>query len=348
MGGGAGLVGGCVLVGRHLLVEHVVAEALCGHLVEALYVDEAVDEALLVHLDHVCGDAAQGVAGLDAAVDHLLAYVLDGGQRGAARAGLDREAVVEVAAVDDYLGGLLGQEDVARVLGVADGAGGDLGAVADALHLHHVVHLALGDGVGHVGVGHEVVGEDHDLVGMLCVGQGVAQRAADALGVLGAGIAGGVAEGVGAGGAEEGDVDVQVAVAAEDNRLVHDAGADGLGQLAAHAGGGDAGDDAVADVLDQGRVHVLKARCGQVQVLEAHLGELVDDHVDHLVAAAEVVVEGDGHAVLKAGAADCSSALGVGFLSRLPSKTGFCMVLAAAAMSFARSFSVLITSGPPR
>ena len=47
-------------------------------------------------------------------------------------------------------------------------------------------------------------------------------------------------------------------------------------------------------------MNVLKARSCQVKVLEAHLGQFVNYHVHHLVAAAEVVMEADGHAILKA------------------------------------------------
>ena len=41
-----------------------------------------------------------------------------------------------------------------------------------------------------------------------------------------------------------------------------------------------------------------------MQVLVAHLGELGHNHVDHLVAATEVVVERNGHAIFETALAD--------------------------------------------
>ena len=67
------------------------------------------------------GDATQSEAGGDALVDHALTDICHGGQRSTTRTSLNREALLEVATVDNHLGSLLGQQDVARVLGVADG-----------------------------------------------------------------------------------------------------------------------------------------------------------------------------------------------------------------------------------
>ena len=41
-----------------------------------------------------------------------------------------------------------------------------------------------------------------------------------------------------------------------------------------------------------------------MQILEAHLSQFSYDHVNHLIATAEVVVERDGHPILQAALAD--------------------------------------------
>ena len=101
-----------------------------------------------------------------------------------------------------------------------------------------------------------------------------------------------------------GDGRATATMGTEHHRLLEDAVADGLGQLATHTGGGDAGHDAILDVLDEGFVDIVQAGSSHVEVLDAHLGNLVHHHVEHLVATTEVVVEGYRHAVLQAGTAD--------------------------------------------
>lgn len=77
-GGGHHVAG--VVAGADLVVEVVVFQALGGVQVEALHVQDAVDEALLVHGGDLAGDAAQGEAAVDVLVDHLLAQEPGGGQ----------------------------------------------------------------------------------------------------------------------------------------------------------------------------------------------------------------------------------------------------------------------------
>ena len=152
------------------------------------------------------------------------------------------------------------------------------------------------------------LGQQHDFVGVLRVGHGVAERAADALSVLAVGVAEGVADRH----AEEGDVNFQLAAFHEVDaaavrvdlyRLFENAGGDGVGQFAAQAGGVEFADHAVFDVLNQRRVHAGERAGGDGEVLEAHFGEDFHHHVDGVVAAAEAVVEGDGHAVFEAAGA---------------------------------------------
>ena len=168
----------------------------------------------------------------------------------------------------------------------------------------------LRDGAGRVGIIYEVVGEDDHLVGVMCVREGISEGSADTLGVFTARISGGVAERVARGGAQEGHVDVDVtvhdgasasAVGAELYRFLHEAVGDGVGQCVPHTRGADAGDDSLLDVFDERRMDSGKARRCEGEVLESHLGQFGDHHVDDLVAAAEMVVEGDGHSILEPG-----------------------------------------------
>ena len=64
------------------------------------------------------------------------------------------------------------------------------------------------------------------------------------------------------------------------------------------------GDNAVFDVLDQGRMDGGQRGRRQRQVMIAHLRQLVHHHVDNVVTVAEVMVEADGHAVAQPCAAD--------------------------------------------
>ncbi len=57
------------------------------------------------------------------------------------------------------------------------------------------------------------------------------------------------------------------------------------------------GDDSVLDVPDQGGVDVRQGAGRQGQIPEAHVRQSVQHLVDHMVAAPEVMVEGDGHTV---------------------------------------------------
>ena len=247
-----------------LMVEVVIFQGLGRIEIKALHVEDAVDEALLVHGRDLAGDAAEGEPAVDAAVEHLLAEETRRGERSAAGAHLHGEAVIEVARRVDDIGGIAGDEQLLRVLRVARCAGHDALWVADVVRDDDVVDLVLRDGPGSVRIGDEMVRDDHDLVGIGGVRAGVAQRAAgDALVVITA-VTVGIAVGVARRRAEEGDVDVQLtradgrgapAVRAEHDRAIHQAAGDGLRQLAAHTGRFDVRDNAVLNVADERSVN---------------------------------------------------------------------------------------------
>ena len=144
------------------------------------------------------------------------------------------------------------------------------------------------------------------MVGVLGVGHGVAHGTAVAL----AADAPAVAHGVTGGSSNEGDVDVDLAglngtgtaaVAADNGGGLQLAGGDHLAHTATDAGGLDADDLALLNVIGNGIVGRAQAGGGDGQVLEAQLLDGGSHHlVDHIVAVPQVVVEGEGHAILGA------------------------------------------------
>ena len=88
-------------------------------------------------------------------------------------------------------------------------------------------------------------------------------------------------------------------MAAEDNRLLHQAMRNLFCKLTAETRGGNLGNHAVLDMVDKRSVNVGKAGCCEMKILESHLGEFADNHVYNLVTSSEVVVERDCHSILK-------------------------------------------------
>ena len=101
-------------------MHRVAHDGFSSYLVERLYVDEAFDESFLVQLHHVSSDSAESERSFDALLDHLFTDVLHGSERCTARTRLNGESIAEVTTVDNHLGSLLRQQDVAWIFGVAD------------------------------------------------------------------------------------------------------------------------------------------------------------------------------------------------------------------------------------
>ena len=184
------------------------ADVFDGPGVEILRVDDAAHEPLALQLADGAGDAADGEAHFDAALAHKRLDETVHGQRRAARAGLEAEAVFEPRRGGHDLGGGLGHHQIAGILGHARGGGGDLFRIADLVDFYHVVHVDAVDRSGKVGVGHERVGDDDDLVGVFRIDDGVGEHAAVAFAADGAA----VAVLVGRGRTDKGHVDVHVAL----------------------------------------------------------------------------------------------------------------------------------------
>ena len=88
------------------------------------------------------------------------------------------------------------------------------------------------------------------------------------------------------------------AVGAHDGQILKLTRGDGLADLSAHAGGLDAGNGAVLDHGNDGIMGLTHGAGADGDVLDPHLVHFLHHHVHHIVSLAEVVVEGDGHAVV--------------------------------------------------
>ena len=296
-----------------LVVEVVVFQRQRRVQIKALDIQHAVNEPFLMHGGDLAGDAAQREAAADVLIQHLLPQEAGGGQRRTTAAHLHGEAVVQVARGFNDIGGGLGNQQLLRILGVAGSPGHDALGIADVVGQHHIVHVIFGNGPRRVGIGHQMVGDDDHVIGILGVGAGIAQRAAGNAVVIVPAVAVGVAVRVTGGRAQKRHIDVQItaadgagpaAVGAEHHRAVHKATGDFLRQLTAQAGGLNMGDDAIFDMPDKRRMDGSQRGCRQRQVLVSHLRQLVHHHIDDVVAVAEVMVEADGHTVFQSCAAD--------------------------------------------
>ena len=76
------------------------------------------------------------------------------------------------------LGDHLGDQQPVGALRDLGGAGDDLRRVADGWNLHDIVDVVALDLPGNAGEGHQVVGDDDDVVGVEGIGQREAERAA--------------------------------------------------------------------------------------------------------------------------------------------------------------------------
>ena len=88
------------------------------------------------------------------------------------------------------------------------------------------------------------------------------------------------------------------AVAPHDCESLKPSLGDGLADLAAHARTLDVGDGPVVYHVDNGVILAAHRGRADGNVLDAELMNLFHDHVENLIALAEVVVEAQRHAVL--------------------------------------------------
>ena len=286
------------------------ADGLHGLQVKALHVHQRAEAARVEHVHKIAGDAAGGEGTLNLLLHHHVHQELGRCQGRAARAGLEGEAVLQQTRVSDHIHRTLGHHQTHGIAGDLGGAGHDALGVADGGHLHHVINVNLRDRPAQQRIGHQVVGDHDDLLGVHRVREGVAQASAGG----GAELAGAIAHGIGCGCGDEGHVDGRVAqgdvpgtaaVGAEVHRLVHQALGDASAQSGGHVIRIDLAHHAAFDVLLQrGCVHVEDGACVQRQLPDAEVRDLLHHHVQRVVAVAQVMVEGHGHAALQSGELD--------------------------------------------
>ena len=286
------------------------ADGLHGLQVKALHVHQRTEAARVEHVHQIAGDAAGGEGALNLIPHHHVHQELCRRQRRAARAGLEGEAVLQQARVANHIHRALGHHQAHGVAGDLGGAGHDALGVADGGNLHHVIDVNFRDRPAQQRIGHQVVGDDDDLFGVHRVREGVAEAAAGG----GAELAGAVTHRIRRGRGDEGHVDGRVAqgdvpgtaaVGAEVHRLVHQALGDAAAQSGGHVVRVDLAHHAILDVLLQrGCVHVEDGACVQRQLPDAEVRDLLHHHVQRVVAVAQVMVEGDGHATRQSGELD--------------------------------------------
>ena len=144
------------------------------------------------------------------------------------------------------------------------------------------------------------------MVGILCIGHGIAHGAAVALAADTAAVAHAVARGSG----DESNVDVDfarlnsagtAAVAADDGGCFQLSCRNDLANAPAYAGGLDADDLALLNIVRDGIMCAAETGCRDSQVLEPQLlNGCGHDHVRHIVAVTQVMMEAEGHAVFRA------------------------------------------------
>ena len=82
------------------------------------------------------------------------------------------------------------------------------------------------------------------------------------------------------------------------HRLFHNALADGTAHTGGNIVSGDTGDYMIFNMLQNRGMGIKQRACIHVDILNAQLSDLLHDHIQHEVAVTQMVMEGNGHAVL--------------------------------------------------
>ncbi|MPM66097.1 hypothetical protein SDC9_113004 [bioreactor metagenome] len=210
--------------GGYFVMPGVVPDRLHRPQIKALHVHQGFEVALLQHIHHIAGDAAQAKTARDTQPFHNGLQVLRHSQRGPAGPRLKGEAVPAQAAGFYHLRGVAGNGKPHRIPGDTRRARHNAPGIADAVHLGYNVHILLADGGGDQRIVLYMVCDQHHLAGKPGVTHRVTQRTAGG----GAGNAVGVPHAVSRGGRDEGHIDAHppgldglrpAAVAAEQHGL---------------------------------------------------------------------------------------------------------------------------------
>ena len=276
-----------------------------GFEVKVLYVKDALEEAFFEHFDQETGDAAHDEAADDVLLSHHFRDKGRCGERSAARTSLKRKAVLKKAGSSDRLGGVLSDDELHRVFRHLGCAGNNAVGIADLLELNDPVDAFLRNGDRRERIRLQIVRDGNDLIGIVRIREGVAQRAAGRL----ARDAIDVAVCVGRRRCNEGDVDVEVAafngagsaaVRTENSSSGEESRGDGLGYWSADVVGIDACDDAGSDEFNKRGVHGEDRACRDAQILDPALGSRGNHLVHQHVAVAEMMMEAERHAAFQA------------------------------------------------
>ena len=240
---------------------------------------------------------------MNVAATHFVFQETGYRQRCAASPGLHGETFFEVARVDNHIRGAAGNQQFARVSGHTGRARTDFCCIAHAINFDDQINLILFDAGRIVRVRQQLFGEHYHLFCIIGINHCIAERAAAGF----AGITVGITEFITGWDAEECHVDVQfaalyqmhaTAVGVDLYRFSQQAPGDFFRQRAAQTGGINAGDHALTNMLYQRRMAIAQGTGCQGQIFKAHLRDDVHHHIDGQVAAAESVVERDGHTIL--------------------------------------------------
>ena len=87
----------------------------------------------------------------------------------------------------------------------------------------------------------------------------------------------------------------------EFHRVFHHALGNGLAHTGGNIVGGKTGDHVIFNVAQQGGMNVKQGAGVDLDVLDAQLRDLLQHHVQHIVAVAEMMMERNGHAVFQTG-----------------------------------------------
>ena len=251
---------------------------------------------------------------MDILFDHLFPQVTRRCKACATGAHLHGEAIIEVSARLNHIRSGLGDEQLLGVFGKARCAAHNALGIADGIHLNNIIHIGLRNAIGRIGEAHDVVRDDHAFIRMERIELGITQRTAAGCVFFIAVIAVCIAIGVAGRCAKEGYVNVQLpgfnrrrtaAMGTEHDGEIHKPPGNLLRQFSAKAAGFNVGNHAVFDMLNQRGVDIRKGACSKGQILDAHFGDLLHNHIDNIVTIAEVMVEGNCHPIPKAGKPNC-------------------------------------------
>ena len=244
--------------------------------VKILHVDDLADLALFEKLHHRSANAADCPAHFDVPLVHVPLQKQVHGKRRSARARLEGKAVFEIRRRRNDLCRLLRHHKLSRVLRHAQSGGGDFSGVSDRVDHHDRVDVDCLNGRRHIREIHEAVRYHDHVICKFCVRHCVAHRAAVALTADAAAVSHAVARRRG----YDSNVDMYLArlnragssaVAADDRGRFELSLRDDLAHAPADAGGLDADDFSLLDVIGNRIMRISKTRCGNREILEPQL-----------------------------------------------------------------------------